>query len=107
MRRLFRNWELAIPEGAGTHDLQIDHHPLPDFVPRSLFNELSLSEVRVLVPPATVNHEKRIEQMPILQALNQFVPGRVTRRFAHERGALSHWIPVDPASPEQRRWIGD
>ncbi len=107
VRRLFRNWELAVPEGTTTHDLQIDYHPLPDFVPRSLFNELSLPEVRVIVPPATVNHEERIEQMPILQALNQFVPGRVTRRFAHERGALSHWIPVDPAFPEQRRRIGD
>lgn len=45
--------------------------------------------------------------MPILQALNQFVPGRVTRRFAYERGALSHWVPVDPAFPEQHRRISD
>ncbi|WP_199555738.1 phospholipase D-like domain-containing protein DpdK [Sandaracinobacteroides hominis] len=30
-----------------------------------------------------------------------------TRRFAHERGALSHWIPVDPAFPEQDRRISD
>lgn len=107
VRRLFRNWQLAIPSSGGTLDLQVDHHPLPDFVPRSLFNDLSLPEVRVIIPPATVNHEERIEQMPILQALNQFVPGRVTRRFAHERGGLSHWIPVDPAFPEQERRISD
>lgn len=109
VRRLFRDWQLAIPNAnAGTPlDLQVDYHPLPDFVPRSLFSDLSLPEVRVIIPPATVNHEERIEQMPILQALNQFVPGRVTRRFAHERGALSHWIPVDPAFPEQNRRISD
>lgn len=107
VRRLFRGWQLAIPNAGVTLDLQVDHHPLPDFVPRNLFSDLSLPEVRVIIPPATVNHEERVEQMPILQALNQFVPGRVTRRFAHERGALSHWIPVDPAFPEQYRRISD
>lgn len=107
VRRLFRGWQLAIPNTGATLDLQVDHHPLPDFVPRNLFSDLSLPEVRVIIPSATVNHEERVEQMPILQALNQFVPGRVTRRFAHERGALSHWIPVDPAFPEQTRRISD
>jgi len=107
VRRLFRNWQLAIPGSGGALDLQVDYHPLPDFVPRSLFNDLSLPEARIIIPPATVNHEERIEEMPILQALNQLVPGRVTRRFAHERGALSHWVPVDPAFPEQYRRIGD
>ena len=107
LRRLIQKWELAFPSPAGTHDLQVGHHPLPDFVPRSLFSDLSLPEVSVIIPPATANHEERIEQMPILQALNQFVPGRVTRRFAHERGALSHWIPVDPRIPEQHRRISD
>ena len=107
VRRLFRNWQLAIPSAGAALDLQVDHHPLPDFVPRNLFSDLSLPELRVIIPPATVNHEERIEQMPILQGLNHFVPGRVTRRFAHERGALSHWIPVDPALPEQDRRISD
>lgn len=107
VRRLFRDWQLALPGSGATLDQQVDYHPLPDFVPRSLFNDLSLPEVRVNIPPATINHDARVEQMPILQALNQFVPGRVTRRFAHERGALSHWVPVDPAFPEQRRRISD
>ena len=107
VRRLFRNWQLAFPNPAGGLDLQSDYHPLPDFVPRSLFSDLSLPEVRVIIPPATINHEERVEGMPILQALNQFVPGRVTRRFAHERGALSHWVPVDPAFPDQQRRISD
>lgn len=107
VRRLFRGWQLAIPNAGATLDLQVDHHPLPDFVPRNLFSDLSLPEVRIIIPPATVNHEERIEHMPVLQALNQLVPGRVTRRFAYERGALSHWIPVDPAFPEQNCRIGD
>ncbi len=107
VRRLFRQWQLAFPGVAGDLDLQIDYHPLPDFVPRSLFSDLSLPEVRVILPPATANHKARVETMPILQALNQFVPGRVSRRFAHERGALSHWVAVDPAFPVQDRRISD
>ena len=107
VRRLFRNWGLALPSGEQTRDLQVDYHPLPDFVPRTLFSDLALPEVSVIVPPATINHDERIEGMPILQALAQFAPGRVTRRFAHERGGLSHWVPVDPALPEQDRRISD
>jgi len=107
VRRLFRHWQLAFPGSAGELDLQVDHHPLPDFVPRNLFSDLSLPQVRVVLPPATVNHEERFETMPVLQALNQLVPGRVTRRFAPERGALSHWVPVDPAFPEQDCRISD
>lgn len=107
VRRLFRNWELAFPTAAEALDFHEDFHPLPDFVPRSLFSDLTLPEVRIRIPPASVNHQERIEAMPILQALNQLAPGRVTRRFAHERGALSHWVGVDPAFPEQHRKIGD
>lgn len=106
-RRLFRDWQLVIPTAVASLDLQVDYHPLPDFVPRNLFSDLSLPEVRAIIPPATVNHEERVEHMPILQALNQLAPGRVTRRFAHERGALSHWVPLDAAFSEQTRRIGD
>lgn len=107
VRRLFRQWQLAFPAPSGSLDHFEPYHPLPDFVPRNLFSDLSLPEVRILVPPATVNHEWRTESMPVLQALRQMVPGRVTRRFAFERGALSHWVPVDPALPVQVRRISD
>jgi hypothetical protein len=107
VRRLFRRWRLAFPAGVASLDLLEPYHPLPDFVPRNLFSDLSLPEVRVLVPPATANHDWRTETMPVLQALRQLVPGRVTRRFAFERGGLSHWVPVDPALPIQERRISD
>ncbi len=107
VRRLYGQWKLAFPVGDRVTDIQIDYHPLPDFVPRNLFSDLSLPEVRVILPPATVNHKERFETLPILQALNQLAPGRVTRRFAHERGALSHWVPVDSASSEQDRRISE
>jgi hypothetical protein len=107
VRRLFRQWRLAFPNPGSAHDHFEPYHPLPDFVPRNLFSDLSLPEVRIVLPPATVNHEERTESMPVLQALRQLVPGRVTRRFAFERGALSHWVPVDPAVPVQDRKISE
>jgi len=107
VRRMFRGWRLTFPTDVAALDLHEPYHPLPDFVPRNLFSDLSLPEVRVLVPPATANHEWRTETMPVLQALRQLVPGRVTRRFAFERGGLSHWVPVDPAHPIQERRISD
>lgn len=107
VRRLFRGWRLAFQSDVASLDLHEPYHPLPDFVPRNLFSDLSLPEVRVLVPPATANHDWRTETMPVLQALRQLVPGRVTRRFAFERGGLSHWVPVDPALPIQERRISD
>lgn len=107
VRRLFRRWRLAFPTDDASLDLYEPYHPLPDFVPRNLFSDLSLPEVCVLVPPATENHDWRTEPMPVLQALRQLVPGRVTRRFAFERGGLSHWVPVDPVLPVQERRISE
>jgi hypothetical protein len=101
VRRYFRQWELVKPQGRVTTDLQVDWHPLPDFIPRNLFSDLSLPEVQVHIPPATVNHGPRQEAMPIVQALQQLAPGRVTRRFAFERGALYHWAAI---SVEHDQW---
>lgn len=82
-------------------------HPLPDFVPGNLFSELNVPDVSVIIPPATTNHEERIEYRGIVQALSQLVPGRVTRRFAFERGGLHHWVPVPLEAGENRLIISD
>lgn len=103
VRRLFRDWSLVYGEGV---DLLVDYHPLPDFIPRNLFSDLSLPEVQLILPPATVNGKPKLENMPIVQALQQLAPGRVTRRFAHERGALCHWAAVDVNAGDQELRIG-
>ena len=69
-------------------------HPLPDFLPGNLFSDLNLPEVSVVLPPVDRFRTERIESMPIVQALGRLAPGRVTRRFAPERGKLNHWVPV-------------
>lgn len=100
-RRFFLDWKLAHPTEEVQFDFQVDYHPLPDFVPRNLFSDLALPEVQVMLPPATRNDAPKQEALAIVQALQQLAPGRVTRRFAFERGALCHWVEVDPDVPEQ------
>ena len=100
-RRLVLDWKLAFPTELSHRDLQVDYHPLPDFIPRNLFSDLALPEVQIVVPPATIKHCERVELMPILPALEQFAPGRVSRRFAFERGGLCHWIPIKSGRTQQ------
>ena len=96
-RRLNTNWRLH-PELSGTvtEDLKAERfpHPLPEFLPPNLFSDLNLPEVTVELPPATVRDQGRVESMGIAEAIGRLVPGRVTRRFAWERGKLNHWIQV-------------
>jgi hypothetical protein len=97
-RRLAWDWEIpAISGRASSIDLIAAPptvQPLPDFIPANLFSDLSLPEVSIILPPAKKDAEERRELMPIVQALRQLAPGRVTRRFAFERGGLSHWVSV-------------
>lgn len=96
LRRLRSGWKLHAALGNGT-DLKASGtrvHPLPDFLPATLFSALNVPDVTVVIPPATRNHEERVETQGIVQALSQLVPGRITRRYAYERGGLYHWVPV-------------
>jgi hypothetical protein len=101
IRRLFFEWQLAYPNYGVELDFQVDFHPLPDFIPRTLFSDLSLPEVQVILPPATKNDKSKQEVLPIVQALKELAPGRVTRRFAFERGELCHWAEIDVEATEQ------
>ena len=91
-RRIETNWQLH-PQSpmSGSHDI-ISSHPLPEFLPGNLFSDLNLPEVKVELPPATTQHREREESMGVADAIRRLVPGRVTRRFAPERGKLNHWI---------------
>lgn len=102
VRRLFRDWSLAYGDQL---DLQVNYHPLPDFIPRNLFSDLSLPEVQLILPPATVRDPEKQETLPIVQTLQQLAPGRVTRRFAPERGGLCHWAAIDVNAGDQELTI--
>ncbi|SEH06422.1 protein DpdJ [Candidatus Venteria ishoeyi] len=100
IRRLHANWQLAYPHGEYRYDHYQAWLPLPEFIPANLFSDLNLPDVQLIIPPATVNHEEKQESLPVLQAMNFLPPGRVTRRFAEERGELNHWIGVSPLQSE-------
>lgn len=100
LRRLESGWQrLTIRDKESTEDYKVPNAPLPDFVPSSLFSDLNLPEVIVTTPPQTGKGETLHAPMPIVQALKEFAPGRVSRRFGIHHAFASHWIaPLDLAS---------
>ncbi|MDE2715753.1 MAG: protein DpdJ [Chloroflexota bacterium] len=96
-RRLETNWKLHPSlRGDVSEDIKSEGypHPLPDFLPPSLFSDLNLPEVSIELPPPVSGADEKVESMRVADAICRLVPGRVTRRFAPERGLLNHWIPV-------------
>lgn len=81
LRRLERNWQAN-----GQSDYRAGH-PLPEFVPATLFSDLSVPEVRIDRPRA--NQES---YLPVQQALSEMAPGKVSKRYDD---AL--WLGIDEA----------
>ena len=84
VRRLASNWRANGEQGK---DYQAGH-PLPDFIPASLFADLSLPEMRIewLARNGSVEEQ----YLPVQHGLAEFAPGRVSRRYDD---AL--WLGVD------------
>jgi hypothetical protein len=83
LRRLERNW-------MANGQLESDYrsgHPLPEFVPATLFSDLSLPEVRIDWPNA-----ERDAYLPVQQALSELAPGKVSKRFDQP-----FWLGIDEA----------
>lgn len=94
LRRLESNWQKWEPGASAVKEHFIPYEPLPDFVPSSLFSDLKLPEVMIITPPDRKGDEQARYPMPIVQALNTFAPGKVTRRFGIAHRYVRHWIPV-------------
>lgn len=71
LRRLVTNWR---SHGQVAADRR-NSHPLPEFVPGTLFSDLSLPEVQLQGGPFDD------VALPVLQALNEMAPGKVSRRL--------------------------
>lgn len=97
LRRLHTNW--GVNGSRVSHEMYILNHPLPEFVPSNLFSELSLPEVGILLPSGSLKQTDQM--MDILQALNTFAPGRVSRRFGIDHGGQSHWIAPPSLRPNE------
>ncbi|MFO7567820.1 MAG: protein DpdJ [Enhygromyxa sp.] len=93
LRRLEREWKRA----DGSKETPAGH-PLPEFIPRALFEDLNLPEVAIRVEQYRGKRrgddgaEENDHWMPIRQALSEFAPGRVSRRFGIEHALDAHWV---------------
>lgn len=82
IRRLASDWRA---KGKPHGDYRAGH-PLPEYVPASLFDDLSLPEMRLELPEKATP-----EYLPVQQGLGEFAPGKVSRRFDR-----AHWLGVPP-----------
>lgn len=73
MRRLATEWRGRDP----AHPDYRAEHPLPDYVPANLFDDLSLPEMRLALP----GDDGEDHFLPVQQGLGEFAPGKVSRRF--------------------------
>ena len=95
VRRLRSGWAVAHESELNLGKDHMGGTPLSDFFPNNLFSDLSLPEVLINVP-AQLQWEEQGEShaMGITQALREFAPGRVSRRFATRSMRHRHWLPV-------------
>ena len=97
LRRLETRWSQCPP----LYETVIKNSPLPEFAPANLFSDLNLPEITITLPPVN-GQEVDPQVMPILQAMRDFAPGRVSRRYALRHGGERHWVcPPLNDSPSQ------
>jgi hypothetical protein len=108
LRRVDQNWASAA--GTGT-DRLVQDVPLPEHAPQTLFADLNLPEVTILIPNRQPDQPPQAEMMPVLRALSEFVPGNASRRFAVK--AEWHWVPLPEADDsgalmsDVADWVGE
>lgn len=91
---LLRRWENAWQaDRPGVVEHHASWHPLPEFVPANLFSDLNLPEVTIY---ACLRPGEEPEQFPLPagQAIREFAPGRISRRFGIRHRLSRHWIPL-------------
>lgn len=88
LRRLESNWRAW---GQTGDDFQVRNSPLPEFAPANLFSDLNVPEVNIVLPqPGSATPDE--DAMPIAQALREFAPGRVSRRYGISHAFERHWM---------------
>jgi hypothetical protein len=93
LRRLQSQWARM---GRPKEDPSAGAGPLPEFIPESLFADLNLPEVAIHLPGS----QEDPETMPVLQAMREFAPGRVSKRFGYRYGTENHWCGPEHLSTE-------
>ncbi|MGG4144279.1 protein DpdJ [Paenibacillus algorifonticola] len=95
-RRLKTGWG-RFDDNEGGYERYSANHPLPEFIPSNLFSDLHLPEISFEFVDDKDQYD--VPAMSIVQGLNAFAPGKVSRRFGNRRMQQSHWIA--PSSLER------
>ena len=88
LRKLESNWALAEPGKSREREDAHFKRPLPTFIPGATFGELDVSESTIRFP----NTDKDDETMGVAQALTEFCPGRVSKRYSVRDGETGYWL---------------
>ncbi|XXX76046.1 protein DpdJ [Sorangium sp. So ce134] len=109
LRRLRSGWASArLDAGTPTQEHWTRWHPMPEFLPANLFSDLNLPEVVIVTPPARRGDDPNENMMPIAQALREYAPGRVSRRYGVVHRYARHWLrPHDLAAAGQALPVAD
>lgn len=108
IRRLRSKFSVANETGMAPNTDSVSDHPLPDYFPSTLFGELTLSEVNVLIPPQTDRTTATtVEPMGVAQMMREYAPGRASRRFATRNAKHRHWIPVVADHADEVQEVGN
>jgi hypothetical protein len=109
LRRLGTCWSTA-NSGTAT-DYTLRDNPMPDFVPRSLFQSLNTPDVQLHVPAPGDTFE--LEALEIDTTLREYCPGNVSQRLGIRRRRDRHWVPTNdpthgmPREVDVRPWVLD
>ncbi|TCP53873.1 helicase-like protein [Tumebacillus sp. BK434] len=103
LRRLRKGWKRYDQ----SMELWVSDSPLPEFIPSTLFSDLSLPEVLIELPLDSKRKSGgERHDMQILPALKSFAPGRATRRFGIHRSGVSHWVqPPSFENTEEAQYL--
>lgn len=104
LRQLESNWQRVNNGTVESWADNITSHPMPDFVPPNLFSDLNLPELLLHIPDKPSNDKaqnaqapimRKDEYMPLLQALNEFAPGHVSKRYSRKHLIReAHWLEL-------------
>jgi ATP-dependent Lhr-like helicase len=96
LQRLLRtDWrELGVQWKA----LRDSRSPLPEYIPDALFSDLNLPRISVALNRGG-DDQLKWEALPFFQALREFAPGRISKRYAIEYD-FSDWVVPEDLSIE-------
>lgn len=106
LRRLETEWRFSGSASFGRRfDYFVPKNPLPEFIPATLFSDLNLPEVNIVTPAQTRSDDELDSRLPLLRAVKEFAPGRVSRRYGIHHQHVRHWIAPPDLNPEPQKFL--